>query len=382
MSQLSDRVKDLKQRENELQKELHQLLSEAGTHMLKSPAEVEGADLAALRTQAKELKEQIQSVRNERDTIAATRDRIAETKAAGNELRSHIKELTDNLDPIYEEIGGLAFDVYRGNPLVDQEYADIFGPLVEVHSELGGIDAAIAEQTALIEQKPFLEKMVIRGRIALLRNRKTTREGSFRRLVRATGREIMATNFVDEIGDPGLLRATEPYRERLRSVREAESRLGELESERGKLSAELETLSANKRPQRRIDELESDLETLETAIASVFSEIAAAVRAAGAEVPAKAQKLLESADALSERIRRAADLRDRAQAGVEAERLERVLLNVNRDIDTAEQRLAEVRRNLADLESTRKETESSLAENRERQGDIEELLAGDLIDSL
>jgi len=382
MSQLSDRAKALKQREDRLRKELQQVLAEAGGHMLKSPAEIEGADLEALRSRARELKQQMDTVEADRDSISTAIERLEEIKSLEANISAGIKELTDNLDPIYEEIGRLAFEVYRGNPLVDEEYANIFAPLVEVHSELSGIDASIAEQNALVEQKPFLEKMVVRGKIALLRNRKLTREGSFKRLVRTAGRDIMGTPFVEEIGDPGLLRATEPYRDRLKSVREHETELAGLDQERNRINEKLESLSAARRPQNRIGELESDLDVLSTAQAAVLAELAGVIRDAGKEVPAKCKPFFKTADGLTAKLERVAAFAARAEAGLEAERLERMNGLLERDIKSTEQRLKEITEELSGFRSRRDENRKALDESLKKRGDLDELLSDSLLEDL
>jgi chromosome segregation ATPase len=192
----------------------------------------------------------------------------------------------------------------------------------------------------------------------------------------------MGTAFVDEISDPALLRATEPYRERLQSTQKLETELEALASEREVVHADLESLSAARRPQRRLDELAGDFDTLETARAVVLAELAAAVRDSGAEVPAKCKPLFSAAEELVERTARVTEFLKRVEAGLELERLEHLDEQLVRDIEYAEHRMDEIKAQLAELKKSRNDNEKALAVNRELRGDLDDLLAADLVEKL
>lgn len=363
--------------------ELHAVLADAGSHLIEKPAQSPGADLAQTRKREREVAEQVQAVAAARDRIGEVGDRLLAVKERTSEIQSEIRRLSENMDPIYEEIGGIAFDVYRGNPLVDQEYADIFSALIEVYSELSGINAAVADQQALLEAKPFLEKMVIRGRIALLKNRRTTREGSFRRLVRGAGRDIMETAFVDEIGDPKLTAAAEPYRDRLKGARERESDLVVAEEERHALNEELEKLGAAKRPHKKLEELEEDLLTLTRTRDAILVELARAARDIPKEdLPPKCRTLFTKARKLDRRLDALAVISDRVQAALDVERLEGDTNRLATEIARKETRQAELKKEIAALKREKKDTDLRLEAKRQAQGSAEELLSPDLLNDL
>lgn len=383
MSKLGEQAAALQEREDALRKELHQVLAEAGTHLLSKPETVQGADLAGIRKREQDVSNQIREVEASSERIASIEARLAEIKKRKRELNAEIKELSENLDPIYEEIGRLAFDVYRNNPLVDQQYAEIFTPLVEVHSELMGIDASIAEQQAILEEKPFLEKMVVRGRIGLLRNRRATREGSFRRLVRSAGRDIMGTAYVDEIGDPTLSKAAEPYRDRLKATRERETELEDLNGEHQRLHEELDGLDASKRPNRRLHELEEDLRTLGETRDVILVELAqAAANAPASSLPAKVKGLFKQSNELETKLSTLGNLKERVEAGLELESLEADTRRMQAEIEKKEARQAEIKQEISDLKRDRKSAEDRMTECREKRGAVDELLADDLLDQL
>lgn len=383
MSQFGERAEALREQQDSLRAELHAVLADAGSHLLEKPAQAPGADLVQTREREREVTEQVQAVEAARDRIGEVEDRLLAVKERTSEIQSEIRRLSENMDPIYEEIGGIAFDVYRGNPLVDQEYSDIFSALVEVNSELSGIDGSIADQQALLETKPFLEKMVIRGRIALLKNRRTTRDGSFRRLVRGAGRDIMGTAFVDEIGDPKLTAAAEPYRDRLKDARERESDLATAEEERRALNEELEKLGATKRPHKKREELEEDLLTLTRTRNTILVELARAARNIPKEdLPPKCRSLFTKAGKIERRIEALAVISDRVQAALDVERLERDTDRLAAEIQRKETRQAELKKEIAALKREKKDGDLSLEEKRQAQGSAEELLSPDLLNDL
>ena len=363
--------------------ELHAVLADAGSHLLEKPAQSPGADLAQIREREREVTEQIRAVEVARDRIGVIQDRLLAVKEQTSEIQSEIRRLSENMDPIYEEIGRLAFEVYRGNPLVDQEYADIFSALVEVNSELSGIETSIADQEALLGAKPFLEKMVIRGRIALLKNRRVTRDGSFRRLVRSAGRDIMGTAFVDEIGDPKLTAAAEPYRDRLKTARQRESDFETVNEERHTLNEELEKLGATKRPHKKREELEEDLLTLTQTRNAIRVELARAVRQVPKdELPTKCRSLFAGAGKIEKKIEELTVISDRVQAALEVEQLEHDTERLAGEIKRKEARQIELKKEIAALKREKKETDLRLEEQQQTRGPAEEILSPDLLKDL
>jgi chromosome segregation ATPase len=383
MSQFGERAVALQDLQDSLRAELHLVLAEAGSHLLQKPARIAGVDLSEIRQREKDVTAQVEEATKTRDRISEIEDRLVGAKEEAAALQADIRRLSEDIDPIYEEVGSIAFDVYRGNPLVDQEYADLFTPLVEVNSELSGIDAAMAEQQALLEAKPFLEKMVIRGRIALLRNRRTTREGSFKRLIRTAGHDIMATSFVDEIGDPKLSAAAEPYRDRLIATRERETDLAALSEERKALLQEMESLGAGKRSQKKREELDEDLLILTQTSTAIRAELARAVRnAADAELPSRSRQLFATAQTLEKRLEAVVAVSERIQAAVEAERLEDESERLTGEIYTRETRQADLKKEIAALKRDVKTIDSKLESKRQTRGSVDELLAPELLNDL
>ena len=383
MSQFGERAQALHEHQDSLRAELHAVLADAGSHLLEKPAQSPGTDLAQIREREREVTEQVRAVEAARARIGEIQDRLLAAKEQGSEIQSEIRRLSENMDPIYEEIGRLAFEVYRGNPLVDQEYADIFSALVEVNSELSGIEAAIGDQEALLEAKPFLEKMVIRGRIALLKNRRVTREGSFRRLVRSAGRDIMGTAFVDEIGDPKLTAAAEPYRDRLKTARERESDFDAVNEERHALNEELEKLGATKRPHKKREELESDLLTLTQTRNAIRVELASAVRQVPKdELPTKCRSLFGKAAKIEQRLDELAVLSDRVQAALDVEQLEHDVEQLTAEIKRKEAHQTKLKKESATLKREKKEADLRLEEKQQDRGPAEEILAPDLLNNL
>ena len=383
MSEFAERAKALGKRQDELRSRLQSVLAEAGAHLQSKPSSVPGADLAEIRARDKQVTEQVTATTKQQGRLKEIENRLREIRDQSTRVQAEIRALSDDAGPIYDEIGRMAFDVYRGNPLVDQEYADIFAPLVEVNGELSGIDAEIAEQQALLDEKPFLEKMVIRGRIALLKNRRITREGSLKRLVRSAGHDIMETAFVDEIGDPKLTAAAQPYRERLEATREMEGKLDALSSEKQALQAELEKAGAGKRPAKKIAELEEEISILAQTQASIRAELASAVRGVAPEgLPAKCRPLFATAAEIEESLKAVLGVFQRLEAAADVERLEADSQRMKAELAVKTSREDQLKKEISKLKHELKSMDTLLEEKRAVRGSVDELLESDLLNDL
>jgi chromosome segregation ATPase len=201
--------------------------------------------------------------------------------------------------------------------------------------------------------------------------------------VRNAGREIMGTGFVEEIGDPALSRAAEPYVERMQRTRANEEQIEKSDNRRRKLAAELETLNASRRTERRISELEEDLETLVTSRRAIRAELAAAVRDSGsAGIPAAVVSLFEQTTGLEDQLQKISAVSERIAAGIEVERLNRAVAQLDRDIQVRESRQAEIKSELSDLRKSKRATESKLEEQMAIRGSMDDLLSPELLENL
>ena len=375
MSQYAEQYASVLEEQKQVAAERQGVLSEAGAHLIDHPELLTAAETAETAEREAALSEQYAATESLRDRIKTIEKRLAKLQERETTLRAELRELSQDLDPIYAEIGRIAFDVYRMNPLVDQEYANLFSPLVEVHSEISGIDASIAEQQALLDDKPFLEKMVIRGKIALLKNRRATREGTLRRLIRGAGRDVMRTAFVDEIADPALTEAAEPFRDRMKQTRDREDELDTLEEQRVSLRKELAELGVEKRPAKRIKELDEELAVLDAEREAVRATLAANVLSRSPDgLPQEVTLLFSQATNLAERLDQLNATAARLEAALNVERLEREAEMVKSELNRKEQRQAEIKREITAIKKRVKEIDEELEASRSAMGPADELL--------
>ncbi|MEE8441607.1 MAG: hypothetical protein V3S41_07795, partial [Spirochaetia bacterium] len=224
---------------------------------------------------------------------------------------------------------------------------------------------------------------VIRGKIALLKNRRVTRDGSFRRLIRGAGRDIMGTAFVDEIGDPKLTAAAEPYRDRLKGTRERENDLATTTEERRLLNEELEKLGAAKRPHKKRDELAADLLTFTRTRDTIRVELAQAVRQLPKEeLPTKCRSLVAIAGKIERRLEEFAVISDRVKAALDVEQLEGDSDRLVAEITRKESRRTELKKEITALKREKKNTDLRLEDRRGARGLVEEILSPDLLNDL
>ncbi len=375
MSTYAERYASIQDQQEKLAIERRSILAEAGAHLIDHPDLLTADEQSETAEREAALSEQYSATESLRDHIKAIEKRLGKLNTKETELRDVLRELSQDLDPIYAEIGRIAFDVYRLNPLVDQEYANLFSHLVEVYSEISGIDASIAEQQTLLDDKPFLEKMVIRGKIALLKNRRATREGTLRRLIRSAGHDVMTTSFVDEISDPALTEAAEPFRDRMKQTREREDELAALEEERITLRKELAELGVEKRPSKRIKELDRELEVLDREREGVRTALAASVLSRSPNgLPEEVSLLFSQAGELDAQLEKLGAFAARLQAALTSEKLQREAEIVRGELKRKESRQAEVKKEITGLKKRMKEVESELETAKAAIGPPEELL--------
>lgn len=261
MSAFTDRCDELEQQRGQLESALHRTLAQVAEQTVVE-TDVSGDPYDELIQQLSEIESLQSSLAANRMRIGELVTRLTEIGADSDQLHSEMRKIADELEPIFTEIGSVAFAVYRDNPLVDQEYADIFAPLLEIHEALKDIDGQISVIESEPEERQFLEKVVFRGKVVLLKNRRATREAAARKLYRKVGREIVNTGFINAIADPSLTQSVEPYLEQMKQTRSREQDVLNLADERDELASELETLGATKRPQRRIDEIDEEIEAI------------------------------------------------------------------------------------------------------------------------
>ena len=355
----------------ELEAELHRLRSAAGEALLEThPDTVE----STLYDREAELTEHIRATAATRERAVQLRDRIAELSARRDDAEAEYKRLTHDLEPLYAPVGSRAFVIYRDNPLVDQEYAEIFTPLVAVLEQVRESRREVESLEAELEDKPFIEKVIVRGRLALARNRLATHEGRLQKLEVGAGKQILATDFVAAIGDPSLDAAAAPYNERIDSIERIERELSSLADEIESLRGKLRDICDGKPAGQCIASLEDELDAITRNRQEVLALIAEATETGAdddaiAAMPAAARDAVNACRAISERIADHGGLIERLDAAIRVERLDQEIRALSDSIDRKQLQIDALTGDIAELDERRRASQSEKAAAEAVRGD-------------
>lgn len=372
MPDYGKRIQELTDVLVETERGIDRLRRELGTRVvrLKKADRPEGID--ELLAEHKTLTQTIDDAAGALEKMAGIDTRQAQIRAEMKELQQEHDQLDTGLDPVYEQIGTVAFRLFREHPLVDASYSGAFEDLARYHDQVRAIDTELDRIGAGNDgsNRKLLEKVGLKSREFLLRNRRSMKENQLPRLLTRAGRELVDGDFVDAMDDEELNRAAQPYRD----VRERQARirasLDELSAESGRLVEEFNAVSGGRKlaPARR--ERESTIETSRTRLNEVLAAIGKA--AEEADIVSVAQEV----EAIRREEARAAHFRTliaRLEAGREVLRVEKELdALVARQEKTAGQ-IRELESQIRSIEQEQKARKTELAQYRSERGDESDL---------
>ncbi len=381
MSAYTDKREEIQSELSFLEERLRAQLAAAGQAIVESDV-VSGDEThddpphVSLIASDAQIQARLRELQETRDRIVEIGSRLAEIKQAEDELEKRRKELGAELEPHYQAIGENAFRVYRNNPLVDQEYADIFTPVQEAHEEIRQTRADLEQAESELENKPFLEKMVVRGRIIVLRNRLSLRENQIARLYRDAGRQIAATDFITTIGDPELERAAAPFLEKTEEIHRIEDMSIALNDEREALQSELTTLGVERRSASRLSDIDRGIQAAEAERKESLIAVANAVREAApdAGLGDEVRTELESVAAIERDRDDARDRLERVEAAIQIERLLGEKDQLEATIGRKRSQIEKLRTDIEGLEREKGGLENMIAEAEKRRGAEADLL--------
>ena len=375
MSAFTDKREEIRSELSFLEERLRAQLAAAGQAIVESDRVVADAPPDPLIAADAQLRARLQELHDIRDRVVEIGNRLAEIKQADDELDKRRKELGAQLEPHYQAIGENAFRVYRSNPLVDQEYADIFTPVQEAHEEIRQTKGELEQAESELEDKPFLEKMVVRGRIIVLRNRLSLRESQIARIYRDAGKQIAATDFITTIGDPELEKAAAPFLEMMDESHRLEDESAALEVERETLQDELRTLGVERRAATRLSEIDDLIQAAEAERKESLIAIANAVReTSDADFGDEARVELETVGAIERDRHEARERLERVEAAIQIERMRGEADHVETTIGRKRSQIEKLQADIDELERQKASLEGMIAEAEKRRGPQDDLL--------
>lgn len=354
MGDLEERIETISQERSELERARAEVLEAIGRSAYAQrsglPIGPDDPAVAAVRDAEERLKgiELRISGREE----ARRREEGIEQEIANT--RSRIEAIEEELDPLFEAIGRSAFAVFQDNPFIDPPYAELFQELNEEVQALEELEHELAEEEHDIEGKPFLDRMLARGKITWLRSRKQSREHSIEKLQRKVGKRVVETDFGDVVEDAGLNAATRPYeqqhqrietlREQMRSL-EADLRHHQAEMQDGSLGADSPD-SLRDRKRKHEEELSDAYRSLGQHVLKKMGK---------GDIPPALSQETETAAQLNREIGAKSREEKRLKALVRKRELEEEAADIGR-------RIEELKAEVGNLESRREDVQREIAE--------------------
>ncbi|MFP4430059.1 MAG: hypothetical protein ACLFPV_02310 [Spirochaetaceae bacterium] len=358
MGDYQERITALSKEKRKLEEAQGELLRAIGAFAYANaaslPIDPEDPALAAVRDAEKRLS----GIQGRLSQLAEIERRQAGIKQEIANARSRVQAIEDEMAPLYQDIGRSAFSVYQDNPFIDHAYAELFQELEREVGTLEEVERELDEEERDIDEKPFLDRMLARGKVTWLKSRKQSREHSLEKQFRKVGKRIVETDFADVVEDPGLNAATRPYENQ-------RQRIDTLQEQIRTLEADLD----HHREERREEEAEEGSPTnLERQKASLEANLAETLRNLGRRI-LRTVKKDEVPEAIREESEAARRLDREIAAKVREERhLNRALRRseLEKKTEALDRQIRELRSQAADLEKERERLAGEIEELEER----------------
>ena len=377
-------MSDYRQRINNLEKEsrinetmIQQDLEFLGDYVFsKDGMSLEGEHIEQSLAQVQSLRGEIEQASDQVDRIKSLLDRQSAIKESEAELKKREKQAGADLGPVYEQIGETAFTIYKNNPFVDQEYVEIFSQLAKNQEDMRDAQRDAEQVEQELAQKSFLERMVLKGRLVLLKNRISSKESSFPRLYRKAGEEIAGSGFIESINDPNLTSVAQPYDEYRRKLEDLESELAQLEKELQLNQKELSELCEGSRPQKQINEVLKTIEEKDAARAGHYRELGKAfmdTKPTQKDQPKEVAERIKSINALQKENDAHAREIERLQAAMKVDQLESDIERMQASIRSHKKEIENYQTRIEELSSQIDDAEKEKAEAEKTRGELESL---------
>ncbi len=377
MHEIESTIREINQEVQRTNTEIRKNEAAVGTWLATEPRDEVLSQASEELATALEQRDQLAAQIGEYDSTVETIERLlGEQEALATktvDLKRELAQLKESSKEHLTRIGDASFTVFRENPLVDQEYADIFAPLLENFELIRDLDRQIEAKEQQIEERSFLDRMVERGRLMLLRNRRSNLAAQTPRLHQTAGKAIVETPFVDALDDPRLTEVAAPYRKDIKRIREIENDLEAISEQNEQINGELASVGTDRGPDRRIASLQEARAETVGSLQEVEATTGRLYLAGSPDVPsqisAQVQSIRELAtenDSRRERIRR-------LQAALRVSQLGDRIDAIDRDIERKELSVQRLQQEIGDLRGKRSQTEEERSQAEQERGDSSEL---------
>jgi DNA repair exonuclease SbcCD ATPase subunit len=359
-----------------LQKELASQYATTGEQALADQCVPSAEPFPGYLTDEQTLAERIAALIARKERAKEVLERVSELEAQKRASETEHKELLKELDPLFAPIGEEAFAIYRDNPLVDDAYAEIFGPLVEQSESIKQNERDVAQLEKEELDRPFLERVVSRGKLALAKNRLSVRKGQMQRLYARAGKQVASTEFISTIGAPSLDSVAAPYLDRMDAITRIEDDLRAVGDELDQLNAEFDRICDGLRAKGCVKDLEQLIEETMRHRGDLLTTIGEAIYGFPGETSFSKQvtEAIEAIRVTQNQIEEKQTFVARIDAALQVERLEDEISSVERSVERKKNQIEEIQAAIAKLQHDQKELESQKREQEATRGDLATLM--------
>lgn len=349
-------------------------LRAVGRSVVSEGEKLEDEELAQQAATSKDLSRQIDEIDETIESVRSILKEKSEAQKAIEEKEADIRRHQESLPGIYEEIGKASFERFRDNPFVDQEYAQVFSDLVKHHEELREVQMDLDRLDSTMEQKPFLEKVVARGKRIVMANRLSAKEGAERRLFRTVGKDITRTDFIQSMDDPDLTAVATPYYETEKRIEDLTHAVENLRTRDQQLNESLSGIIGEQRPDRFISSRDAEREEKIASRDEAYRAVGRAATDGDIALPdGDASSLLTEIQELHAQNDDKRATITRLEAALKVEELERRIAAKTQTVDGLEKQVQGLERQIADEKQELENLAQEKAEQEKARGPVESL---------
>lgn len=372
MNDYTARIKEIQAAISQTQHECAAQQRLIGSRVVELPAAAQPEGTELLVENAKAISARVDHASSAIERMMQIDERQDVIRRTMKELQGERDQLAKGLEPVYQQLGAVAFRIFREHPVVDAKYSDAFANLARYQDEVRAIDRELEQLNAGRESAAgtVFNRIARRGRNIMLQSKRSGREGRLPRLLQEAGRTLWETDFVAEMDDDELSQVAQPLQTVAERASAITDELQSLKDESGELLDEFNTLSRGQKLQRARQDREAEIATAREELNTVLLELGSAARAAAIPELADEIRALEHG---TSRVERLTATLERLQAGLRAQILEQELAENARRSDETRAEIERLKTHLAELEEERGVHLAEQQQALERRGAENEL---------
>ena len=327
---------------------------------------------ADLVTRHQAIAERVESASSAIERMIHIDERQAEIREQMKTLQKERDDTFRGLESVYEQVGAVAFRLFKQHPLIDAGYSSAFQALARYQDDIRSIDGRMDRINAepASGKRSVVERIGAKSRSFFLKNRRTVRENQLPKLLQETGRALAGTEFVSEMDDEELNHVSQPLLAAEERRAAIDASLTALREESGRLVAEFNSLSEGKKLPRARKDREAEIESARGEMNQLLQSLG---RTAVSDPPEALSDELHALEECEKRTAHFDELIRRLQAGHKAELLNAEIAELAKKQDDVRARIEEQQKELERLGTQEQNQRQEQARLEAERGDVTDL---------